>query len=137
MGPADALSHKDKVPTDDDNREITMLRNNEQYFHVRALDLALQDEISHPSTTDPIITKILSAMNKEDESSWIPQTTCTDWKFDDRKLYFKGQLYIPENACHELIKTLHELPMGGHEGFFRTLHCLQRDYWWPGMSTFL
>ena len=32
---------------------------------------------------------------------------------------------------------LHELLTGGHECFFRTLHCLQKDYWWPGMSTSL
>ena len=40
-------------------------------------------------------------------------------------------------ACHDLVKSLHELPAGGHEGFFCTLHCMQKDYWWPGISTFL
>ena len=40
-------------------------------------------------------------------------------------------------TCHDLVKLLHELLAGGHEGFFCTLHCMQKDYWWPGMSTFL
>ena len=60
-----------------------------------------------------------------------------DWEFFDRALYFKHQLYIPEPAHHDLIKSLHKLPARGHEGFFCTLHQMQKDFWWPGMSTFL
>ena len=63
--------------------------------------------------------------------------TAADWKFIDDSLYFKHRLYIPESACHDLVRSLHESPARGHEGFFPTLHRLQRDYWWPGMSTFL
>ena len=55
-----------------------------------------------------------------------------DWEFIDGALYFKHQLYVPELAHHNLVKSLHELPAGGHEGFFHTLHWMQRDYWWPG-----
>ena len=52
-------------------------------------------------------------------------------------MYFKHQLYVPELACHNLVSSLHQTPTGGHQGFFCTLHHMQRDYWWPGMSTFL
>ena len=34
MGPADALSQKDEVNTDDNNREITFLKGNDQYYHI-------------------------------------------------------------------------------------------------------
>ena len=60
-----------------------------------------------------------------------------DWKFIDNSLYFKDCLYVPEPAHHNLVQSLHESPAGGHEGFFQTLHRMQKDYWWPGMSTFL
>ena len=60
-----------------------------------------------------------------------------DWEFKDRALYFKHQLYVPGPACHNLIKSLHELPARGHKGLFHMLHYMQKDYWWPGMSTFL
>ena len=48
-----------------------------------------------------------------------------------------SRLYVPKAACLNLVNTLHESPTGGHKGFFHTLHWMQKDYWWPGMSTFL
>ena len=76
-------------------------------------------------------------MNHDNGKPWIPWTTAVDWKFIDNSLYFKHRLYIPEPARHDLVQSLHESPARGHEGFFRTLHRMQKDYWWPGMSTFL
>ena len=137
MGPADALSRKDEIETSDNNREITLLKGRDQYFHICVIDAALAKKISSLSTKDPIITKALATMNHDSGEPWIPQTTVADWKFIDNSLYFKHHLYVPESACHDLVRSLHESPAGGHEGFFRTLHQMQRDYWWPGMSTFL
>ena len=81
--------------------------------------------------------KALTAMNNNSGDPWIPCTNKTDWEFTNRALYFKHWLCIPEPACLDLVKSLHESPAGGHEGFFQTLHHMQKDYWWPGMSTFL
>ena len=86
---------------------------------------------------DPIVTKALAAMSNETGEPWILRTTKANWEFKDSALYFKHQLYVPELACHDLIKSLHELPAGGHKGFFHMLNHMQKDYWWPGMSTFL
>ena len=35
MGPADALSRKDEIDMGDDNWEITLLKGDDQYFHIR------------------------------------------------------------------------------------------------------
>lgn len=122
MGPADALSRKDNVDTDDNNREITLLNNKEQYFHIGSLDVTLATKITQSSTNDPIVTKALAAMNDEASEPWLPCTSKADWHFNDRKLYFKQQLYVPELECLDLTRSLHESPSGGHEGFFHTLH---------------
>ena len=137
MGPADALSRKDEIETCDDNREITLLKGKDQYFHIRAIDAALAEKISSSTTDDPIVSKALAAMDKDTKEPWLPHSTAADWEFSNGSLYFKHRLYIPEPARHELVKSLHNSPAGGHEGFFRTLHRMQKDYWWPGMSTFL
>ena len=137
MGPADALSQKDEVETSDDNQEITLLKGEDQYFHIQAIDTALAKKISSSTVQDPIITKALAAMNRDASEPWIPRTTAADWEFANDSLYFKHRLYIPELARHDLVKSLHNSPAGGHEGFFQTLHQMQKDYWWPGMSTFL
>ena len=76
-------------------------------------------------------------MHEDTKEPWIPNSTAADWEFSNNSLYFKHRLYIPEPAHHNLVKSLHNSPTGGHEGFFRTLHHMQKDYWWPGMSTFL
>ena len=136
MGPANALSQKDKINMDNNNREITLLKGNNQYFHVQAIDVALAQKITS-SSSDPIVTWALANMNDEKGEPWIPQTARTDLEFIDEVLYFKHQLYVPEPACHDLVKSLHEFPTGGHERFFHTLYHMQKDYWWPGMSTFL
>ena len=137
MGPADALSRKDKIKTSDNNREITLLKGKDQYFHVRTIDATLAKKMSSLSTEDPIIIKALAAMNNDSSKPWIPQTTAANWKFIDNSLYFKHHLYVPESARHDLVTSLHESPTRGHEGFFQTLHQMQWDYWWLGMSTFL
>ena len=137
MGPANALSRKDDIKTCDDNREITLLKGKDQCFHIRTIDAALAKKISSSSTEDPIISKALAAMNSDNGEPWIPCTTAADWEFIDNSLYFKHHLYVPEPACRDLVKSLHDSPTRGHEGFFWTLHRMQRDYWWPGMSTFL
>ena len=72
-------------------------------------------------------------MNSDNGEPWIPCTMAADWEFINNSLYFKHRLYIPEPARHDLVKSLHDSPTGGHEGFFQTLHHMQRDYWWPGM----
>ena len=122
MGPADALSRKDDIETSDDNREITLLKGKDQYFHVHIIDAALAKKISSSTAHDPIITKALAAMNHDGGEPWIPQTMAADWEFVNNSLYFKQCLYIPDPARHDLVKSLHNSPAGGHEGFFRTLH---------------
>ena len=125
MEPADALSWKDKIDTNDDNREITLLKGGDQYFHIHAIDIALTEKITSSSVSDPIVTKALATMNDESGEPWIPWTTKTDWEFMDGAFHFKHWLYVLELACHDLVKSLHELPAGGHEGFFHTLHRMQ------------
>ena len=137
MGLADALSRKDEIDTGDDNQEITLLKGGDQYFHICTLDATLANKISSSSVADLIVTKALTAMNDESGEPWIPQTTKKDWEFIDGALYFKHHLYVPKPACHDLVRSIHESPTGGHKGFFQALHHIQRDYWWPGMSTFL
>ena len=72
MGPADALSRKDEVETSDDNRDITLLKGKDQYFHIHTIDAALAKKISSSSANDPIVTKALTTMNDDSGEPWIP-----------------------------------------------------------------
>ena len=73
MGPADALSRKDKVETSDDNWEITILPGKNQYFHIHAIDVTLANKISSSSASDLIVIKALATMNDASGELWIPK----------------------------------------------------------------
>ena len=128
----------EEVVTTNNNHMVTLLPEYDIcQYHIWQLDLDLVKKISQSSSSDLIITKVLEAMNRENINPWLPWTTKEDWQFEDRKLYFKHRLYILEEVQCQLVMDTHESLVGGHGGFFLTLHLLQKDYWWPGMSTFL
>ena len=48
MGPADTLSRKNKVDTDDDNWEVILLKGDNQLYHIQAIDSALAERSPYP-----------------------------------------------------------------------------------------
>ena len=46
-------------------------------------------------------------------------------------------MYIPPEARHTLVSSLHSSSTLGHAGRFRTKTFLERDFWWPGLSTYV
>ena len=59
MGLADALSRKDEVDMDDDNWEITLLKGDPCYHHIKSINTALTEKIASSSSTGPIVIKSL------------------------------------------------------------------------------
>ena len=60
-----------------------------------------------------------------------------DWKYDGGHLYYKGRMYVPPEACHALVSSLHSSSTLGHAGRFRMKTFLEHDFWWPGLSTYV
>ena len=52
-------------------------------------------------------------------------------------LYFKGRMYIPPHERQAITRSIHDSPTTGHAGHFRTKALLERDFWWPGLSSFV
>ena len=132
MGPADALSCLPDPDTSSDNVDVTVLTDD---LFICAIDSALVDKISSSSPTDPLVVSALQ--NLSVGSPLFPRSSLSDWHFSDSLLYFKNRLYIPAITCHDLVSSVHPSPAAGHGGFFRTYTLLSRDYWWPGMSSFI
>ena len=131
MDPADALSRKDEVDTSSDNTEQVLLPD----LHINMLDASLASKIAESTPSDQFVIDALSAM--EASTVPLPRSSPEDWYFDQGALYYKGRLYVPEPARHSLVKGIHESLAGAHGGYFHTISLLQRDYWWPGMTTFV
>ena len=132
MGPADALSHLPDPDISSDNVDVTVLPDD---LFICAIDIALIDKISSSSSSNPLVVSALQ--NLSVGSPLFPRSSLSDWRFSDSLLYFKNHLYIPTAARHALVSSVHASPTTGHGGFFRTYTLLSRDYWWPGMSSFI
>lgn len=80
------------------------------WMYVQHLNLYLADKIKCSSTSDTIIVKALAAMNNKSSEPWLPCTSKDNWTFANGSLYFKHQLYIPEEAQHQLVTDVHKSP---------------------------
>ena len=132
MGPADALSRLPNPDLSSDNTDVTLLPDD---LFISVLDTALVDKIASSSVTDPLVVAPLR--NLSQGSPLFPCSSLSDWHFNDSQLYFKNRLYIPTSAQQDLISSVHTSLASGHSGFFHTYSSLSRDYWWPGMSSFV
>ena len=61
------------------------------------------------------------------------------WEQTDGLLTYNGRLYIPDDQelRREIVRLCHDTPAAGHPGRMRTTELVQRDFWWPGMSSFI
>ena len=132
MGPADVLSRRDHLDTTEDNADTPILPNP---MVINSLDLTLARHIKSSSASDPFVLRALAALDKGS-----PLFTCIsllDWSFDNGHLYFRNRMFVPPSAHSALLHSIHSLPLSGHMGVFHTKGILERDFWWPGLSTFI
>ena len=123
MGPSDALSHKDKVATSNDNQDVVLLPPT---LFIKAIDIALADKIAHSSPSNSFVSMALHAL--DDGKLLLARASKHDWHYDDGKLYFKNWLYIPESAWQDLISAIYASETCRYGGIFHTLNLLQQDY---------
>ncbi|KIJ05551.1 hypothetical protein PAXINDRAFT_48679, partial [Paxillus involutus ATCC 200175] len=132
MTPADALSRYHSPDTTADNQEVTLLPDT---LFARAIDFALVSKIKESTPTDPLVLSAVRAI--EDGKSLFPRASFSDWDYDGANLLFKKRLYIPPTQRKEIVTSVHESLSAGHPGITRTINLVSRDFWWPGLSTFV
>jgi len=51
-------------------------------------------------------------------------------------MYKEGKVYVPkdEKLRAEIIGLHHDTPIGGHEGQWKTVELVIRNFWWPGVT---
>ena len=85
MGPANALSCKDKVDTSNDNQDVILLPPT---LFIKAINVALADKIALSSPSDPLVFAAFHAL--DDGKLLLARASKHDWHYNDRKLYFKN-----------------------------------------------
>ena len=96
----------------------------------------LQHAISDGYTLDDFAQHILSNINDypNDHPDWT-HTVENDTTFLD----FKGRQYVPAdlNLRRQILKLKHDALSAGHPGVLETLLAVSKDYYWPGLRTFV
>jgi len=93
------------------------------------------------ATTDAptsLRTKILRTQQRERDTLESWGATRSDTK--DRNLWMKDEkIAIPPDEIlrREILQTLHDAPTAGHPGRDETFTQVSREYWWPGMRTWI
>jgi len=64
-----------------------------------------------------------------------------DWNYENRLLLYRGKIYIPhsieDTLRQQIIQMYHNFPSARHPGRWKTYKLVSRNYWWPGMTTFV
>ncbi|GKU08385.1 unnamed protein product [Fusarium langsethiae] len=106
-----------------------------------ALSIELPKEISRlldeGYQADDDLQSILQAL--KDRAPRHPKITLAECKIVQERLLYRDRIYIPnyDPLRTALLKACHEHPIAGHPGRTRTYDLLYRDYYWPGMLSFV
>ena len=119
MGPTNTLSRLANPNTSSDNNNVTLLPAD---LFIRIIDTALVDKITSSTSADLLVLDALRGLSAG--SPLFPRSSLANWCFSASCLYFKNCLYIPPNARHNLVASIHSSLASGHGGFFRTYSLL-------------
>jgi len=67
------------------------------------------------------------------------KSSLRDWHTANELIFYKNQCYVPDDLTlrRNMVQKYHDTVSAGHPGCLATQILIQRDYWWPGMATFI
>jgi len=91
----------------------------------------LKERIKRAQEEDERVVKIV----KELKRAGIKTLKNKEWEIEDGIVIKEGRIYIPEGKLRgEIIRLYYDIPVGGHEGRWKTVELVARNYWWPGVT---
>jgi hypothetical protein len=132
IAPADALSRYDHVDTFLGNVDSSIVPSP---VIISVLDLSLAHHIQSSSASNHLVLRAIQ--NLSEETPLFPRSALANWTFNNSNLYYKHHLYVPPSTRSSLLHSIHSSPLTGQLGHFHTKAIVERDFWWPGLSTFV
>ena len=93
--------------------------------HAVVVPPSFQDEILASYLTDAVAQQHLPDL----KSPWSTNSTGL--------LLHHGLVYVPEPLRMSVLQQHHDAPLAGHPGVSKTLELLTRNYWFPGIKSFV
>jgi len=128
-----------------DNMNQVLLKP--EFFAINALEatheLPINDEIILKEVKAALlsdeVTKDYKLLFKSGPREF--EKSLQDWNYENGLLLYRGKIYISysmeDTLRQQIIQMHHDLSSAGHPGWWKTYKLVSRNYWWPGMTTFV
>ena len=137
MGKMDELSRRAdwKIGVDKDNDNQVFIKDN--WIHsiyeviIEGPEVDLVEKIKKVRSKDEDVVRVVEEMKK----AGIKELRENEWKIEGDLVLKKRKVYVPkdEELRAEVIQLHHDIPVSGHEGRWKTVELVTRNYWWPGV----
>ena len=100
-------------------------------------DTSLRQQIKCSQEYDKEVSQALEVILKNSPRSLTKGLE--EWNLEDGIILYHGQFYVPRDDIlrHEIVKRYHDHVATGHPGQWKTYELVSREFWWPGISTFV
>jgi len=133
MGKADGLSRRpdwqEKVERDNEDQKLI---KPEWIREVETLieEENLRERIRKAQEGDEKIVKAVEELKR----AGIKVLKDEEWETEDGIVLKEERIYIPKGDLRrEIIQLHHDTPVEGHEGRWKMVELIVRNYWWPGV----
>ena len=139
MGRADSLSRRVDCAegVERDNKDQVMLK--EEWLEVRAMEQLVEGpekeivkRIKKARDKDEKVIKVVEEMKK----AGVKTLRDEEWQMEEGLVLKEGKVYVPkdEKLRVEIIWLHYNMLIAGHEGQWKTVELVTRNYWWPGIT---
>jgi len=135
---ADGLSRRSdwKIGVDQDNENQIFIKDNwicSMYeVVVEGPEVDLLEKIKKARSKDKEIVRVVEEMKK----AGVKELRGNEWQIEGDLVLKEGKVYVPkdEELRAEVIQLHHDIPTAGHEGRWKTVKLVTRNYWWPEVT---
>jgi len=138
MGKADGLSRRSdwKIGVDKDNSNQVFIKDN--WIHnmyevvVEGSEVDILEKIKKARSKNEDVVRVVEEMKK----AGVKELRGDEWKIEGELVLKEEKVYVPkdEELRVEVIRLHHDVLAAGHEGRWKTVELVTRNYWWPGVT---
>jgi len=128
-----------------DNTNQVLLKP--EFFAINALEATHESPINNKQILKEVKAVLLLDEVTKDYKSLLKlgprefKKFLQDWNYENGLLLYRRKVYIPQSMDdtlrQQIVQMHHDLPSAGYPGWWKTYELVSRNYWYPGMATFV
>ena len=135
---ADSLSRRPdwKIGVDRDNKDQVFIKDcwlcSLHEVVIKELEVDIVEKIKRVRSKDEEVVRVVEEMKK----ARIRALRGEEWKLKGDLVLKEGKVYMlkDKELRVEIIWLHHDILVAGHEGKWKTMELVTRNYWWPGVT---